>query len=181
MPNSSAQKRYQIFARAYVSDASMNGTKAAITAGYSKHTAGVQASRLLKNARVRALIDELIRKRAEKLELTGERVLAELSKMGFANMLDYMTVQDGKAVLDLSMLTKEQAAAIQEVTYEEWIEGHGEAAQRIRKTRFKLADKRGSLELLGRHLKLFGVEEDQTRNAVKVIVVDIPRPDRSKV
>jgi hypothetical protein len=75
--------------------------------------------------------------------------------MGFSNMMDYISVQDGDAYVDLSKLTREQAAAIQEITVEEYTEGRGKDKRDIRKTRFKLTDKRGSLELLGRYLKLF--------------------------
>ena len=79
--------------------------------------------------------------------------------MGYANMQDYIQTENGDVFLDLSKLTREQAAAIQEITFDEYVErgtnkGNGNG-RRIKRMRFKLADKTRSLELLGKHLKLF--------------------------
>jgi phage terminase small subunit len=152
-PSKKRAMREEIFAREYVID--LNGTKAAIAAGYSEKGADVRAAELLGNRRVQAMIAELSKSKADALDLKAEQVLRELKLMGFSNMLDYVTVKDGDAYVDLSKLTREQAAAIQEITVEEYTEGRGKEARDIKRTRFKLADKRGSLELLGRHLKLF--------------------------
>ena len=145
--------RYQIFAREYVTD--LNGTRAAIAAGYSEKGADVAAIRLLGNARVRKLIAELIEKRAKHLDLSADKVLEELSRMGFANMLDYIGIKDGDAYVDLSKLTREQAAAIQVITVDA-TGGTGDGERRqVMRTRFRLADKTRALELLGKYLTLF--------------------------
>lgn len=82
-------------------------------------------------------------------------VLQEIEKLGFSNMQDYMRFSEGGAAyIDFSGLTREQAAAIQEITVDEYVDGKGENAREVRKTKFKLADKRGALELLARHHKL---------------------------
>jgi phage terminase small subunit len=149
-----AEARREIFVREYLKD--LNATRAAIAAGYSEKTARKQASRLLTNVDTQKRIEELTAKKVEKLDITVERVLGELAKLAFSNMLDYMNTQeDGSAHVDLSKLTREQAAAIQEVTVDEYTEGGGENARNVKRTKFKLADKRGSLELLGKYLKLF--------------------------
>jgi phage terminase small subunit len=81
--------------------------------------------------------------------------LRELARLGFSNMLDYMRVgDDGDPYLDFSDLTREQAAAIAEVTVEDFKDGRGEDARDVRKIKFKLADKKAPLELLGRHVGL---------------------------
>jgi hypothetical protein len=57
--------------------------------------------------------------------------------------------------LDLSTLTRDQAAAIQEFS-EDATGGQNDGERRlVIRRRFKLGDKRGSLELLGRHLGMF--------------------------
>jgi phage terminase small subunit len=146
-----------MFVREYLID--LNATKAAERAGYSKRTANAQGSRLLANVSVAAAISAKSQKRAEKLEITADRVLNELALLGFSNMMDFLNVSEGGAVtVDLSKLTRDQAAAIQEVTVEEYVERTGpeaEDVEKVKRTKFKLSDKRGSLELLGRYLKLF--------------------------
>jgi len=92
----------------------LNGARAAIAAGYSEKTARAAASRLLTKSNVQELIEKLTAARAQRLDISADRVLWELAKMAFANMLDYVTVQNGDAYIDLSKLTRDQAAAIQE-------------------------------------------------------------------
>jgi phage terminase small subunit len=146
-------EKQKLFVKHYLLD--LNATKAAIAVGYSEKTAKQQGSRLLTNVDIKAEIEQKSIKRAEKLDLSAEKVLGELSKLAFSNMLDYIRVQDGDAYVDLSSMTREQAAAIQELTVEEYAEGRGEDKRDVKRTRFKLAEKRGALELLGKHLKLF--------------------------
>ena len=89
-------------------------------------------------------------------EIEADDVIRELAKIGFANMLDYITIgEDGDPYVDLSNLTHEQAAAIGEVTVEDFMDGRGEDARAVRKIKFKLADKRAALVDLGRHFALF--------------------------
>jgi phage terminase small subunit len=149
------QNQRQLFAREYVID--LNGTRAAIAAGYSAKTADVKASQLLAEVKVQRLVDGLLSKRASKLELKAEQVVEELRRLAFSNMMDYMEIdEDGQPRgLNLSNLTRDQAAAIQEVS-EDTTGGQGDGERRlVLRRKFKLADKRGSLELLGRHLGMF--------------------------
>jgi len=132
--------RHEVFAQEYVKD--LNGTRAVIAAGYAKKTAKVTASKLLTKANVRTLLAKLTKKHADKLDLDAERVLTELSKRAFSNFLDYVRItEDGDAVVDLSKLTRDQAAAIHEITVFEYMEGKGKSARRVKRTKFKLADK----------------------------------------
>ena len=156
VPNSMARRisRHEIFAREYVKD--LNGTRAAIAAGYAKTTARATASRLLTKSNIQGLVASLTKKHTDKLDLDAEKVLSELSRVGFSNMLDYIrTTEESSAYVDLSNLTREQSAAIQEVTVDEYVEGKGKHARKVKRTKLKLVDKIRSLELLGKHLKLF--------------------------
>jgi phage terminase small subunit len=133
--------------------------RAAVAAGYSKTVAATKAYQWVSNGKgkphVFAAVQKALEKHAQKLEMTADRVLSELALMGFANMKDYIkTTKQGDAFVDLSQLTRAQAAAIQEITVDEYMDGHGPEARQVKKTKFKLADKRGSLELLARHLRL---------------------------
>jgi phage terminase small subunit len=142
------------FVEEYLVD--LNGTQAAIRAGYSAKTANVTSSKLLAKANVAEAVARATMKRSARTEITADRVLTELAKLAFSNMADYVRIQDdGTAYVDLSDLTPEQTAAIQEIVTDEYTEGRGEDAAAVKKIKFKLADKRGALELLGKHLALF--------------------------
>ena len=162
----------------YLGDCLHNGTRAAIAAGYTEKTAASQSSTLLRNPKVIALLEKFGRAALDRFEIKRERVLGELARLGFSNMADYITIDDGgRASIDLSRLTRDQAAAIQEITVEETGEGKGKDRREVVRTKLKLANKRDALELLGRHLKLFE-QEGQQGVGVAVILVDIPRPGR---
>jgi hypothetical protein len=93
--------------------------------------------------------------------VTKERIVAELVKIGFSNMLDYVRIgPDGLPYCDFSAITRDQAAAIQEVNVEvgtayEYNKKGERKAVPVRKVRFKLADKRAALIDMGKHLGMF--------------------------
>ena len=61
----------------------LNATRAAEMAGYSPKTAYSQGQRLLKNVEVQRAIQAAMDKRADKLEITADRVLQEIAKLAF--------------------------------------------------------------------------------------------------
>lgn len=142
------------FCEEYVID--LNGAGAARRAGYSEAVAQQQASVLLNVPEIKTYIAQLQGKIAIKLELSAERVLKELMRLGYANMRSYMLpTADGEVRIDLTTCTEDEWAAIQEFTVDE-TGGTGDGERKaVQRVRLKLADKRGALELLGRHLRLF--------------------------
>ncbi len=148
--------RQKLFINEYLVD--LNATQAYLRAGYkvSEPVARANAAKMLTKSNILETIHRSIGQRLSKLEINNETVLREIAKMAFSNMFDYMTVQkDGTAYVDLSRITRDQATAIQELNFEEGIEGSGDGARPIKKIKFKLSGKRENLELLGRYLKLF--------------------------
>ena len=132
----------------------VSASAAFVAAGYAKNDGN--ASRLNGNEKVRARVEELLSEGAEKAGVTIQRIVDELAKVGFANMLDYMRAgPDGDPYLDFSALTRDQAAALAEVTVEDFKDGRGELARDVRRVKFKLADKLSALEKLGKHLGMF--------------------------
>lgn len=114
------------------------------------------AHEALKNPKIAARIEELRAATLARHEITVDRIVQELALIGFSNMLDYVTPQaDGTVYIDLSKLTREQAAAIGEVTVEEYTEGRGKHARQVKRVKFKLSDKRAALVDLGRSLGMF--------------------------
>jgi phage terminase small subunit len=142
------------FVQEYLVD--LNATQAAIRAGYSKKTANQIASRLLANVKISAAIAESRSALAQRHNVTVDRIVSELALLGFSNMQDYMRANpNGDPYLDFSNLSREQAAALTEVTVEDYTEGRGEDAREVKRVRFKLADKRAALVDLGKHLGMF--------------------------
>jgi hypothetical protein len=69
--------KQQAFVDAYLTVARGNGTKAAIAAGYSEKTAGVQASQILKHPEVRAALA----KQLHKADLSTQARLEKLARL----------------------------------------------------------------------------------------------------
>jgi len=146
------------FCREYMVD--LNATQAAIRAGYSKKTANVIGPENLAKPCIQALIANATAKQAEKTGITAENVLRELALLAYSNMGDYAGYgANGVKVTPTEELTRDQMACIAEV---------GENITRAsRTTKFKLHDKKGSLELLGKHLGLFP-NRDKTEHSGEV-------------
>src|SRR5271163_472341 len=159
--------QYEAFVSGIV--AGMTREDAYKSAGYkvtSARSACVLAQRLLQRDEIKEAIqrskDERSRGRAEATKIaiehsgiTQARVAVELGRIGFANMMDYMKIDPvtGDPRLDWSELTREQAAALTEVTVDDYVDGRGENARDVRKVKLKLGDKRAALMDVA---KLFG-------------------------
>lgn len=153
-----ANAKHEAFARAIVLGKS--GREAYRAAGYGKCTAkaaDVAASRLLKNAKVAARVAELKEAAADDTVMSAREVLEELSKVGRANVADHLRAfaYADNIVGALDQLTPEQTAALGEVTVEQYMEGSGEDARPVRRTKFRMHSKNEALKLLGQHHKLF--------------------------
>lgn len=144
----SAAVKRRLFADAYVANGG-NATQAAVAAGLSPKTAGQTGGRMLKHAEVQARIAELQQKVAQKFELTAERVLQEVSRLAFFDIRKLVD-NTGKP-LALGDLDDDTAAAIvglDVVNIGNNDSGIGEVLK------FKLADKKGALDMAMRHLGL---------------------------
>lgn len=129
-------------------------------AAYRKHhpdvtidSAYTLASRLFGKVEILEYLDARRAQIALYLDVTPERVLGELAKIGFANPKDYFDWgPEGVIVKPSAELVAEAAAAV------------SEASQTITKDggtiRVKLHDKTRALELLGKSLKLFREQQD---------------------
>ena len=60
---------------------------------------------------------------------------------------DYIhTTADGNPYLDFLKLTRDQAAALAEVTVADFVDGRSEDARAVNRVKFKLRDKRAAAE-----------------------------------
>ena len=139
---------------------SLDPQEAAIAAGYAVTTAHSKSYGWVcvsgDKPHVYEAVQKAMEKRSEKTMVTAEQVLEELAKIGFANTSDYIKITDGgDPYIDLSELTREQAAAISEIIVDDYVEGRGDNARDVKKIRIKFHDKRAALESMGKHLGMF--------------------------
>lgn len=136
----------------------------------------VTASRIHQRQEVQELIKTGMAKRSARTEITQDMVLQELAKIGFSNMADYVAVSGTSVVVALDKMTRDQAAAVSEITVEEYMEGRGDLAREVKRTKFKLSDKRAALCDIGKHLGMFrenqGGDEAPMPTRVVIEVVD---------
>lgn len=148
--------KQQRFVAEYLID--LNATQAAIRSGYSAKTAEFQASRLLRNVKVAEAVATATAKRLEKLDLTADRVLAEMVRLGFSDVRKLFR-EDG-AFKSPKDWDDETAAAVAGVDVVEMAGGAKiggkEGVQHVPMytKKVKLWDKKGALELLAKHLGL---------------------------
>ena len=126
----------------------LNATQSAIRAGYSERTAYRIGAELLQKTSVAEAIAAGQAKRAQRVEITADRVVAELAKIAFADPRDLMEWgPNGVRLKDSADLTEEQAASVAEVSETTTKDGGS--------LRLKKHDKVKALELLGRHMGMF--------------------------
>lgn len=152
--------KQKLFAEHFVANG-RNGTQAAISAGYAKNSADVTACKLLGLAKIQAYITELCKESQERLEISQDMITAELAKIAFSNVGNYLRFnQSGVELVDSESIKPEHLACISEVT--ESVTQHGGT------TKFKLHDKVKALQLLGNDIGMFNEKEPVVFNNVTV-------------
>ena len=138
--------RQQRFVDEYLID--LNGTQAAIRAGYSPNTAAEQSSRLLTNVNISNAIGRALAARSVRTGINQDRIVTELAKIAFVNSVDVINMDDA----DISgSAQREDTAAIASVKVKRIPTEDGDIVEREVKT----YDKIKALELLGKHLGMF--------------------------
>lgn len=153
--------KQRMFCHEYIVD--LNMTQAAIRAGYSKTSAHDIGSENLKKPEIKKKVDALMAERAKRTEITADRVLNELAKIGFADVRRIFNDADG--LLKPSGIDDITAAAIQsiEVVSRPSAEVDEDGNREIEYVhKIKLTDKKGALELLGKNLKMFTDKHELT-------------------
>lgn len=148
------------FCEEYLID--LNGSQAAIRAGYSKDTAGSIGFENLKKPEIQNRIQELQLERSQRTGITADMVLQELAKCGFTNIQDY--INGNLSIKDIASLDADKTKAIASIkkTITEFEGGSKEMVE------FKLHDKLKALEMIGRHIGFF--EKDNNQSKLKIVV-----------
>ena len=137
------------FCKEYMID--LNATQSANRAGYSKKTAEEQGCRLLKNVKIQKRLSKLRASWMEKYEITEERIMTELSILGFVNPADLFN-SSGRYVniKDLKDLPPEATRAITGITVTHGMDGT--------KYSYRFGGKTKALELM---LRRYGLLTDK--------------------
>ncbi|MCZ2085364.1 MAG: terminase small subunit [Flavobacteriales bacterium] len=164
-----------LFCQQYVAN-NLNGTKAAIKAGYTEANAGVHASRLLSNDNIKKYVEVLKKDLGKRIGITADMIALELAKIGFADVRKFYT--ENNSLQNINELNDEAAGAISSVEVFEEFEGQGENRQLIGFTRkVKMHDKVRSLESLAKMIGADGVLKIAQTDTAGNDVVLLPKKD----
>jgi len=116
------------------------------TYGGTYDTARVEGAKNLTKPSCRAYLDPILESIDKRFEMDLENCLKGLFRIANSNMMDYADLVKGE--IDLSEVDYDQAAAIQELSTEEYFDEDGRSRK---KTKIKLYDKKGALKDIGVH------------------------------
>lgn len=154
----------EIFCQQYVK--CLSGNDAAIAAGYSKRSARYKASKLLTLPHIMARVKELHTEIAKRNNIDADAIVKELIKLGFYNVSDF--IDDKNGIEKLKQMDRDKTAPVVGIKVTETSTGTGKRKKTTVTTEVKLADKKGALELLGRHLGIF--EKDNKQKGQKITI-----------
>lgn len=155
------------FVEEYLVD--LNATQAAIRAGYSAKTAHTIGHENLSKPEIAAAISTAQQARSQRTQITQERVLEELAKIGFS---DIRKMFSGGSLRSVDNLDDETAGAISSI---EVISKPGppddEGNREVELVhKVKMWDKIAALEKIGRHLGMFDGASGNDDEALPVTV-----------
>lgn len=146
--------KHQMFVREYLKD--LTAAQAYIRAGFKVKNADVAAaaaSRLLRDVNVAEAVRLGLEARAAKVEVSSDFVLSQLLKLASVDPAELFDEKGNLKNIHEIPPDVRQALAMVETDHR-W-DGKGEDAELVTTKKVKLWDKKGTLELLGRHLGLF--------------------------
>ena len=131
--------------------------------------AGSEAHKLLKKPKIQVKIEELTKKHFKSLGYKAEDVLRELAVLAFSDMSNHIDFDgnkiDVKSFEDMGINTR----CVKKFEIQEQYLGSKDEENILgRKLKFELHDKKGSLELLGKNLKLFTDKVEHSGNINKL-------------
>lgn len=124
-------------------------------------TVNASASRLLRNVKVQAYITERMKAREQRTQITQDMVIEELAKIAFFNIKDIFnndgTLKSIKEIDDKSAGAISSVKILQKAGSMKIEMGGDIPLQHIAEqtVEIKLNDKKGALELIGKHLGMF--------------------------
>lgn len=143
----------------------LNATQAAIRAGYSQKTAYSMGQRLLKNVEVQTAIQAAMNVRSKRVEITQDRVLQEYARMAFFDPRKLF--DDEGNPKHITELDDDTAAALVGLDVVKEVDPDSGDVTYTKK--YKLANKLGALDSLGKHLGMFDGKDNGNNAGVQII------------
>lgn len=137
-------------------------------AGFKATTRGsisVNASQLMKVAKVREYLEMRRQQLREKTDVTSQRVIQEIARVGFSDIRDFAKWdENGVIFIPSTSLTAEQAAAVQSIKSKTktYTDEDGNETKTVEQE-IKLHPKMDGLEKLSKHLGLY--QQDRVNDA----------------
>ena len=157
--------KQQRFADEHLID--LNATQAAIRAGYSPKSAEQQGNRLLRNAKVRAYIDERMAEHSKRTGVNQERIIRELARIAFLDPAQLVDMDTAELLSDTSADDRAAISSIKVKTMS------GEETEMIERE-IRFADKIKALELLGKRFGMWIDKQQVDVQGAVQIVDDVP-------
>ncbi|MTI61857.1 MAG: terminase small subunit [Firmicutes bacterium] len=172
--NDELTDKQRIFCEEYLID--LNATQAAVRAGYSEKTAYSIGQENLNKPEIQEEIKRLKKARSKRTQITADRVLEELAKIGFANIKDYLKVKDMEYITGVDKEGKpitKKARGVEIFKTDNIEDDIAAAIAEIKQTKtgisLKLHDKIKALEDIGKHLDMFTNSIDLSINELPTI------------
>lgn len=183
--------KQRAFVREYLID--LNATQAAIRAGYSEDTARAIGAENLTKPDIASAIEAAMKSRAERTDITADRVLKELAKIGFADIRKavkwqsaMITEEDNPDGGDIAVIKTVVTNTVQMVASDELDDETAAAIAEVSQNttggiKIKLHDKRAALVDIGRHLGMFKDRVEHTgKDGGPIEMREVSDLDRAK-
>ena len=157
-------ERQKRFAQQYVQHFELR--RAAIEAGYAERSAHAAATKLINNPLVQSYIAQLQAERIERTNISQDAVVYEIARLAFSSLKGIVKIdENGLPQIDMSAITDDTWAALSEANTTTTTVRDPKGNETTRTSvKVKLIDKRGPLELLGKHLGMW--RDDDANKAV---------------
>lgn len=162
------------FCQEYMID--LNGTQAAIRAGYSEKTARQIATTLLSKVYIQKRISELKAEIAEKAQITAVEILQELKNFAFSDITETIMLST-EEIKTLPPEVRRLITQYKKITKTEIGEGKDPQAYIETMVELKFVDKMRAFEMLNRHTGFYEKDNQQlTPKLNKITQIEIVRP-----
>lgn len=162
--------KQKMFCHEYVKD--FNGARAAVSAGYSEDSARQGAHQILTNIYVYEYIQELVKKKMDKVDLTADRVLAEYAKIAFIDIQKFY--DENGNLKEIKDLSEDASASMAGIKIHELKDSMGIKYGELKE--IKLHDKLRALESLSKYLGIYAKDNDQKK--VEATLFYLPKEDK---